>query len=202
MKEKKLILILSLFIITMVYIVYPYENIHTSNEMDIKKEVIRFHVIANSDSPEDQELKLKVRDEILSEVGEKFGDSSSIEESRSIIEKNMKGIKHIAEEEIKRQGKDYGVRVILGKDTFPTKSYGKLTLPAGEYEALKVIIGEGRGKNWWCVMFPPLCFVDINHGVSATSELNTVENSQQIRPKSKIVELFQKTKIQIGRMFK
>ena len=172
MKEKKLILILSLFIITMVYIVYPYENIHTSNEMDIKKEVIRFHVIANSDSPEDQELKLKVRDEILSEVGEKFGDSSSIEESRSIIEKNMKGIKHIAEEEIKRQGKDYGVRVILGKDTFPTKSYGKLTLPAGEYEALKVIIGEGRGKNWWCVMFPPLCFVDINHGVSATSAVS------------------------------
>ena len=164
MKYKKLILILTSFILMTVYIFYPYVKETNKLKEGFKEKIIRFHVIANSDYKEDQEMKLKIRDKILSSMGEKFGSSHSKKETREIIYNNLENIKSIAEEEIKKEGKDYTVDVSLGQDTFPTKTYGDVTFPQGEYEALKVVIGEGKGKNWWCVMFPPLCFVDISRG--------------------------------------
>jgi stage II sporulation protein R len=129
-------------------------------------EYIRFHVIANSDSPEDQMLKLRVRDLLLERFGQEFEKADSIENSRRLIREHLTEIEDIAREEVRRSGKTYEVQAQLGNFNFPTKAYGNLVLPAGEYEALRVVIGEGEGANWWCVMFPPLCFVDITHGVA------------------------------------
>lgn len=130
----------------------------------ISTKLIRFHVIANSDSKDDQNLKLKVRDKILQYISPKLKNSSSIEESRNILKDNDEEVKKIALQCIKDNGYNYSVKTTLGRENFPVKTYGNITLPQGNYEAYRIIIGSGSGKNWWCVMFPPLCFVDITKG--------------------------------------
>lgn len=227
MKHKKIILILIGFIISIAYLIHPYIKEKKAYENTFKEQIIRFHIKANSDREEDQALKLRIRDEILEEVGGKLEASHSIDESRKIITDNLDKIKKIAEEEIRKEGKDYDVAISLERDYFPTRSYGKMVFPSGEYEALKLTIGEGEGKNWWCVMFPPLCFVDINHGVPVDLdddldntiveekeveeeleeqevieaikvpepvELKEEEEETTIKLKSKIVEMFEKTR--------
>lgn len=200
--EKKIILILSLFIITMTYIIYPFAIESTKDNKLTNNDIIRFHVIANSDSPEDQNLKLKIRDRVLDEMGNVFAQSNSIEESYELIEANMGNIKRLAEDETAKGGKDYGVDVILGKDLFPTKMYGDMTFPAGEYEALKLVIGEGKGKNWWCVMFPPLCFVDITHCRTTSNANSNDKEVKEMVLKSKVVEIFEKTKVKFAKIHK
>lgn len=142
-----------------------------------QKQYIRFHVVANSDSPEDQALKLRVRDRLLERFGGEFANIDSIETGREKIKGSIDEIERIALLEIKRSGKSYPVQVQFGRFSFPTKAYGHLVLPAGEYEALKVVIGKGEGSNWWCVMFPPLCFIDISHGVARQKEETTKGDS-------------------------
>lgn len=133
---------------------------------NVSDKIIRFHVVANSDSPEDQALKLKVRDRILNEIGPEMSSFNSKAQSEEYLGKNIEHIKNIAKEELAEYGSDYDVAVELKKSSFPVKMYSNIALPAGEYDALKVTIGNGQGKNWWCVMFPPLCFVDVTHGVT------------------------------------
>lgn len=135
-----------------------------SVQQDIASKIIRFHVIANSDSKSDQALKLKVRDKVLEYIQPKLKKSKSIEESRRIIKENDKQIIDIANKTIKDNGYSYTVKTTLSNENFPIKTYGNITLPQGKYEAYRIIIGEGKGQNWWCVMFPPLCFVDITKG--------------------------------------
>lgn len=130
------------------------------------EEMIRFHVLANSDSDEDQALKRAVRDAILKEVSPRLAASHSLEESRQILTGLRPEMEGIAQEVIRSWGKDYPVKTDYGHFIFPTKSYGSLILPAGEYEAVRVLIGEAKGSNWWCVLFPPLCFVDIEHSTA------------------------------------
>lgn len=137
---------------------------------DIENKLIRFHVIANSDSDEDQNLKLKVRDEVLKYMAPKLDDSKSLDESREILKSNDNKVKEIAKKVIKENGYNYGVETTLGKENFPDKTYGNITLPQGEYEAYRIVIGSGNGHNWWCVMFPPLCFVDMSKGQVAYDE--------------------------------
>mgnify|MGYP000970303978 CR=1 FL=1 len=132
--------------------------------------LIRLHVIANSDSDEDQELKYQVRDQLLLSFENIFRDAQTIGEARNLINESLDDLKGIASKEINNQGFDYPVDASLGIASFPTKVYGDLVYPAGEYEALRVVIGEGSGANWWCVMFPPLCFVDVSSGVVSESE--------------------------------
>ncbi|MEW8994742.1 stage II sporulation protein R [Clostridium sp.] len=143
------------------------DNVSTE---DISGKLIRFHVIANSDSEKDQSLKLKVRDKVLEYVQPLLKDSKSIEESREILNKENEKILEIARVVIKENGYDYSVESTLGKENFPVKTYGNITLPQGEYEAYRIIIGTGEGQNWWCVMFPPICFVDITKGEVAYEE--------------------------------
>lgn len=131
---------------------------------DIEKKLIRFHVIANSDKDEDQNLKLKVRDEVLKYMQPKLNKSQSLDESRKILKEYDSKVKEITKKVIKENGYDYKVETTLGQENFPEKSYGNITLPQGEYEAYRIIIGNGNGHNWWCVMFPPLCFVDMSKG--------------------------------------
>ena len=132
---------------------------------DYKEKLIRFHVLANSDSDEDQNLKLKVRDAIIDYLQPKLLKSSSIEESEVIIKNEYNEIERISKDIILKNGYNYDVKVGIDYSEFPTKQYSNVVLPAGEYKALRVIIGEGKGKNWWCVMFPPLCFVDETKGI-------------------------------------
>lgn len=132
---------------------------------DYREKLIRFHVIANSDSEDDQELKLKVRDAVIAYLEPKLEKSSSIEESEEIIKGEYKNLEEISKNIIDENGYTYNVAIGLKYSNFPAKQYSSVVLPAGEYKALKIVIGEGKGKNWWCVMFPPLCFVDKENGI-------------------------------------
>ena len=162
---------------------------------------------------EDQNLKLKVRDKVLEYISPKLKNSKSIEESREIIKANDENIKKIAQDVVKKNSYNYEIKTKLSKENFPVKTYGNITLPQGEYEAYRIIIGNGGGQNWWCVMFPPLCFIDITKGevsnnetekamkkVLTEEEYETVDNTQKdnkntdekIVVKFKVVELFNK----------
>lgn len=212
---KKIFIVL--MIAFMVNLLIPMEE-NKDYELERKgNNLIRFHVLANSDSTEDQQLKLKVRDKIVVAMGEALENSSSIEETRDVLRENLFKIEEVAREEISYSGKDYKVSAVLTEDIFPTKRYGNIVLPAGEYEALKIIIGAGGGQNWWCVMFPPLCFVDIKNGLideKTQQELKTTLTEEEynlvyissntaelpLQLKSKIVEIFKTSKNQLGRL--
>lgn len=122
--------------------------------------IIRFHVRANSDSEEDQELKLAVKEDVVTMLKPLLADCEDVAESRSVIISNLQNIYTVARNTIVEQGYDYTIRVYLTEETFPAKTYGDLTFPEGDYQALRIDIGEAKGQNWWCVMFPPLCFID------------------------------------------
>ncbi|MBE6893189.1 MAG: stage II sporulation protein R [Ruminococcaceae bacterium] len=124
---------------------------------EIRSETLRLHIIANSDSEEDQQLKLKVRDAVLEATGELFAEVSGKTEAVAAAEYSSNDIKAIAEEVIVSEGFDYEVQVEVTEMWFETRSYEGFTLPAGDYDAVRIIIGEGEGKNWWCVMYPALC---------------------------------------------
>ena len=144
---------------------------------DISNSVFRLHVIANSDSDEDQELKYKVRDEVLEYMNKISSDCSSKEEVINLAYEHQDEFKQIAEQVIKDNGYDYSVNIRIGNFDFPTKTYGDISLPAGKYDALRIEIGEAKGQNWWCVMFPPLCFVDVTSGVVPDESKETIKNN-------------------------
>lgn len=149
----------------------------------INDKLIRFHVVANSDSEEDQSVKLQIRDEILQKYGPILSESNSRSESLQFISENLEEIENTANSILKKEGKGYSAKAVLGESIFPIKQYGTITLPAGEYTALKVVLGEGGGKNWWCVMFPPLCFIDVTRGLTSEEtdeELKKVISSKEV----------------------
>ncbi len=127
----------------------------------IAQKVIRFHVRANSDAESDQTLKLFVRDAILKELGEDLEKCHTKQQTELFLKNNFEKIKKVALQEIHQRGYDYNVKVYLEKTAFPLKKYGNLSFPAGIYDALCVEIGKGEGQNWWCVVYPPLCYVDV-----------------------------------------
>lgn len=124
---------------------------------EVRSETLRLHIIANSDSEEDQALKLKIRDAVLESTGELFADVSGKTEAIAAAEYSSDDIKSIAETVIAEEGFEYPVQVELTKMWFETRTYDGFTLPAGDYDAVRIIIGAGEGKNWWCVMYPALC---------------------------------------------
>lgn len=164
MKKNFMIGIILITFITVGFYSFTYDVYE--NQKQYKQKMIRFHVLANSDSPQDQALKLKVRDQIIEEMNPKFEGSKSLDQTRDIIKENIKNIEAIAMEEIKKNNSNYTVKATLADVDFPTKNYGCITLPAGSYEALRVVIGKGEGANWWCVLFPPLCFIDMKNGLT------------------------------------
>lgn len=123
----------------------------------IREEILRLHVIANSDEDYDQELKLKVRDSLLRCSETVFSGSEDIISAQGKLQQNTDKLLYSAEEIIRESGYDYDIKIELARSYFPTRVYDDITLPAGYYKAVRVIIGEGKGKNWWCIMFPPLC---------------------------------------------
>jgi stage II sporulation protein R len=165
----------------------------------IPQDSIRLRIIANSDLPEDQALKRDVRDEINAYLGTKVDSLKTIDQARSVIQNDLPTLKNIVDHKIAEEGYQYSSQVELGKVPFPTKMYGQYVYPAGNYEALRVTIGEGVGQNWWCVLFPPLCFVDISNGDavkkkkdSSTAEVASDKKAPQVHVKFFVVELFEK----------
>ncbi len=169
---------------------------------EIRSDVLRLHILANSDSEEDQQLKLKVRDAILEEGFEIFDGSVTIENAVNKISPQMNRIKETAEKIIKENGFNYDVTVTLDEEFFSTRIYNdSVTLPAGKYLALKVVIGSGEGKNWWCVMFPALCLpaAESNQREEIDKVLNSDEEeiileSSKYAVKFKIVEIIESLK--------
>lgn len=196
-----LILIFLLFI----YIIFCAQSYSNAVSSELSNSVFRLHVLANSDSEEDQQLKLKVRDALLSYMNTLSSNCNTKEEAIQIATQHQNEFQTIAENVIVENGYNYPVQIKINNFYFPTKSYGDISLPAGYYDALRVEIGEAKGHNWWCVMFPPLCFVDISSGVvpdeskelleSNLSEeefalISENDNNTEIQFKFKLLEFF------------
>lgn len=164
-KNSKVKMVIILSFLLFIYTTICAMSYAQSVSSDIAESVFRLHVIANSDSQEDQDLKYVVRDNLLSYMNEICKNTTNKEEAIKIAKQHENDFKQIALQTIREQGFSYDVNVRIGNFEFPTKHYGDISLPAGFYDALRVEIGEAKGQNWWCVMFPPLCFVDVSSGI-------------------------------------
>ncbi len=165
-------LILLLFIYTTINAISYVEAVST----DISDSVFRLHVIANSDSNEDQALKYKVRDNLLKYMNNICRNCASKQEAINLVTKHQEEFKQVALDTIKKEGYSYNVKINIGNFEFPTKQYGDISLPAGYYDALRVEIGEAKGRNWWCVMFPSLCFIDVSSGIVPEESKEELQN--------------------------
>lgn len=168
-----LILIFLLFI----YIIFCVQSYSNAVSSELSNSVFRLHVLANSDSEEDQQLKLKVRDALLSYMNTLSSNCNTKEEAIQIATQHQNEFQTIAENVIVENGYNYPVQIKINNFYFPTKSYGDISLPAGYYDALRVEIGNAKGKNWWCVMFPSLCFIDISSGIVDSEGKEKLENN-------------------------
>lgn len=170
----------------------------------VRTEVVRLHILANSDSEEDQEVKLLVRDALLRESEALSGEYSSVEEAEEYFRANKEELTEIANRVLRENGFSYTATVTLTEEFYETRQYGDLTFPAGIYTSLRVILGEGEGHNWWCVMFPNLCVPvagDIETDDGETDNFSSggkkvVEEKFQI--KFKIVEIYENFKNRFG----
>jgi len=164
----------------------------------VRSDVVRLHIMADSDREADQAVKLRVRDRILADVGDVFAGPHSQQDAKKTAKAHLDEIKAAAEAELAACGVDAPVRVELCNMYFTTRQYEQLFLPAGNYDAVRVTIGSGNGKNWWCVMYPPICvpaanaetreFLDESAEMGEILELN---NEPLFKPKLAIVELFE-----------
>lgn len=179
--KQKCVLSLILVIVMAVVLFYTYEDTPQNQYSGI----IRLHVIANSDSEEDQELKLKVRDEIIKKT-KSLQESQSIEDSREYLQTHLKDMEETANKVIEENGKSYKAEANLGIRWIPEKTYGDMYFPAGNYEALNLTLGRGEGQNWWCVLFPPLCLIEEDE--EAMKEMG-ISEEQKIEIKWKLMDI-------------
>lgn len=180
MKKIKIILF-ALFLILPLFIIAPDDGDSLN--------LVRLHVIASSDGDYDQYVKLRVRDAVL----EKAASLPIMENPAEVIETNLSLIEDAAKVTLASYGMDYSAKAVFGEFDFPEKSYGNITLPAGKYTAVRIILGKGAGKNWWCVMYPPLCFTDETTANfrSDTLDLITKSGSPRFKIKFRLLEIFE-----------
>ena len=204
MKNPKLRNFSLIVFLLFIYVCICAQNYVSAVSNNLSDAVFRLHVLANSDSAEDQALKLKVRDSLLNYMNDICSNCTTKEEAISLANENKKNFQQIAEQTISENGYNYPVKINIDNFYFPTKNYGDITLPAGFYDALRVEIGEAKGKNWWCVMFPSLCFIDVSSGIVDDSAKENLEknleeesysiisdkNNSEIKLKFKLIELF------------
>lgn len=204
MKFKYFLTILVLFIVFLLSTILSYSNQVFAG---LQNNIFRLHILANSDNKDDQELKLKVRDSIIQYMEKINKNSSSKEETIFNISNHLDELQNIAIQTIKDNGYNYSVSLEIGNFYFPTKYYGNISLPAGNYDALRINIGDASGQNWWCSLFPPLCFIDISSGYLSKEDSQTLEEnlsteefmlvsseSPDIKFKFKLLELLNKEK--------
>ncbi len=166
---------------------------------EVRSDVLRLHVIANSDTSVDQNLKLRLRDYILQEGKDIFNGSVNVENAVEKIEPVLPELEKSAKAFVNQAGFDYDVKISLSNEYFTTKTYETVTLPAGKYLALRVVIGSGEGHNWWCVMFPPMCVPaadkkDEIENVFSEKEIKLVESKPKYEPRFKVVEIYEQLK--------
>ena len=171
MKKLVTILIILTLLIGTFYALSGKPSAVSASESEVSAEVIgknliRFHVIANSDSETDQNVKLEIRDAILKKVGPQLEKAETTEAAKEYLQNNLDTITEIANGILSKKSMGYKATASVGQFDFPVKSYNSITLPAGKYTALRVVLGNADGKNWWCVMFPPLCFIDVTQGLT------------------------------------
>lgn len=175
------------------------ERLDKEVQAGIAGKIFRLHVVANSDEEEDQELKLDVKKTVVDYLSRHLDPGADLEETREYVLENLPEIEQAALKTIEEQGKDYSVSAAVEKTYFPDKTYGDCTFPAGEYEALNIRIGKGEGKNWWCVLYPSLCFIDDTWGIVSQEkkeELREVLTEEEFRAVLKDPE--EKKKVRIG----
>ena len=193
MKKRIFILLLTTTLLIGILTVLPVHS-----ESLIYDKVLRLHVIANSDSEEDQTLKLLVRDAILEKTSILLSKTTSREDARLIIEENLTELQKIAKSTVKENDYSYPVSIEFGEEEYPTKTYESCAFPAGEYLSLKIKIGSAQGKNWWCVLFPPLCLSAASDKDAYTSvgltdsqyQIITDTNKPKYKLRFKILESF------------
>ena len=198
---KQFLLLLFLFILFTIISAFSYVNAITAG---LSNNLFRLHVVANSNSYEDQLLKYLVRDNILQYIDKNSGSLNNVGQVIHFVENNIEEIRTIAQNTIYDNGYDYPITARIGNFRFPTKHYGDISFPPGFYNALKVEIGSSSGNNWWCVMFPPLCFVDVSSGIVPDSSREIMrenllneeyrlisDSSTEIRVRFKMVEMVQ-----------
>ena len=170
---------------------------------NIKENVLRLHVIANSDSDEDQKLKLAVRDAVLSAGSPLFDGEVNTKNAAEIAKSETEYLEQAAQAVIDENGFDYGVKIEVGQSRFPTRVYEDVTLPAGEYTAVRVILGKGEGHNWWCVMFPPMCLSAAEGDASLSDVLSQdalelTRSGKKYEVKFKLIEWYENIKAAIN----
>ncbi|MDY5933779.1 MAG: stage II sporulation protein R [Oscillospiraceae bacterium] len=173
----------------------------------IRSDVLRLHVIANSDSSVDQNLKIRLRDFLLEEGKSIFDGSVNVENAVKKIEPQIPALEKSAKEFIRASGFDYDVKISLSREYFTTRTYETVTLPAGKYLALRVVIGSGEGHNWWCVMFPPMCVPaadkkDEIENIFTEDEIKLVESSPKYEIRFKVVEICEGIKESLNEKFR
>ncbi len=195
-----------IFFLLTIYIIISAWSYTSAISTDLSNSIFRLHVIANSDSDEDQNLKYIVRDSLLEYMNTLTKNVSSRDTAMQIAKEHIDDFYTIAKNTIREHGYNYDVNINIGNSFFPTKYYGDIAFPAGYYDALKVEIGNSNGQNWWCVMFPPLCFVDMSTGIVPEKSKENIKNnisdeeyalisntsSPSINLKFKLIELFSK----------
>ncbi|HHV35849.1 MAG TPA: stage II sporulation protein R [Syntrophomonadaceae bacterium] len=159
-RRNRIVLFLCCLLITLLFI--PFVLGIQAKKAFTTNNLVRLHVIANSDKQQDQEVKFIVRDQVVEVLREQLNGAKNYQDALKIISKNRAQLASVAKEAVAAAGFSYPVRVELGHFAFPARAYGNVVMPQGEYEALRIVLGEGKGANWWCVLFPPLCFVDIS----------------------------------------
>ena len=176
-----------LSIATILSLSIPKNEVTAKEDIIIPSEAIRLRILANSDSESDQELKRHVRDAVNQEITKWVEDLTSLEDARTVIQSHLPDIQKVAEQVVQEQNATQKVNVKFDLVQFPTKLYGQFLYPAGEYEAILITLGEGKGANWWCVLFPPLCFLDFSNGVAVKSD-GFEDEQQQIATAEPIKE--------------
>ncbi|MGG2017406.1 stage II sporulation protein R [Bacillus sp. S10(2024)] len=176
MKKQAIAYLLLLLIGAQMIAHFGYMKVDAKGPVVIPKEAIRLRILANSDSKEDQELKRKVRDEVKAQIDGWVAELKSFEDARRVIQSRIPELEQTVAKALKREGSKETFTVQFNKNIkFPTKVYGNFIYPAGEYEAVLVTIGKGEGANWWCVLFPPMCFLDFSSGTAVKREEHVVK---------------------------
>ncbi len=203
----KSLLIRSICIATILAMTVAVCRFDTSCEK-IRQNVLRLHILANSNSEFDQQLKLKVRDAVLLVSEQIFSDCETEQEAKEAVQNNYQLLAETARNTITENNYDYPVSVQLADTWFETREYENFTLPAGNYEAVRIIIGDGLGKNWWCVMFPSICIPTASaekngfQNVLENEENKIVSSSKKYKARFKIVEIFETVRVKCEKIFK
>ena len=181
------------FVLTVIYSTLPFEAECT----EISKETFRLHILANSDSENDQALKIKVRDRVLEYTEDLFNDAKSKIDAEKVIAENIQDINNVAYAEILNNGYNYPVKTEITNMYFTTRYYNNYTLPSGMYDALRITIGNGKGHNWWCVMYPTICVSPVEEKDEKAKEAfeekqYDIVTNTKLQYKFKIVEIFEK----------